>query len=251
MNPITLKSELLRQMDAHEKGNIYHWTQTNFAYNSNRIEGSQISPDQTEMIFEDQTFLPEENTPIRLDDLVEVRNHFRLFDYMLQTLEQPLSVGLILEMQRLLKRDTSDETRPWMNVGGFKTIGNQIGMINPVKTPPPARVEAELTELVNEYTSKSSRTFQDLIDFHVRFERIHPFSDGNGRIGRMILFRECLVNGLWPFIILDRNRTFYLQGLREYDSEPGYLMDSCLLSQDQYKAAAAQFLERLSPESAL
>ncbi|WP_301007668.1 Fic family protein, partial [Faecalibaculum rodentium] len=168
------------------------------------------------MIFEDQTFLPEENTPIRLDDLVEVRNHFRLFDYMLQTLEQPLSVGLILEMQRLLKRDTSDETRPWMNVGGFKTIGNQIGMINPVKTPPPARVEAELTELVNEYTSKSSRTFQDLIDFHVRFERIHPFSDGNGRIGRMILFRECLVNGLWPFIILDRNRTFYLQGLREY-----------------------------------
>lgn len=127
MNPITLKSELLRQMDAHEKGNIYHWTQTNFAYNSNRIEGSQISPDQTEMIFEDQTFLPEENTPIRLDDLVEVRNHFRLFDYMLQTLEQPLSVGLILEMQRLLKRGTSDETRPWMNVGGFKQSGTRSG----------------------------------------------------------------------------------------------------------------------------
>lgn len=251
MNPITLKSELLRQMDAHEKGNIYHWTQTNFAYNSNRIEGSQISPDQTEMIFEDQTFLPEQNTPIRLDDLLEVRNHFRLFDHMLCTLDKPLSVDMILDMQRQLKRGTSDETRPWMNVGGFKTIGNQIGMINPVKTTSLDRVEAELTELVNEYTSKSSRTFQDLIDFHVRFERIHPFSDGNGRIGRMILFRECLVNGLWPFIILDQNQPFYFRGLRKYDSEPGYLTDTCLLSQDQYKAVAEQFPERLSPESAL
>ncbi|WP_276957422.1 Fic family protein [Faecalibaculum rodentium] len=203
------------------------------------------------MIFEDQTFLPEQNTPIRLDDLLEVRNHFRLFDHMLCTLDKPLSVDMILDMQRQLKRGTSDETRPWMNVGGFKTIGNQIGMINPVKTTSLDRVEAELTELVNEYTSKSSRTFQDLIDFHVRFERIHPFSDGNGRIGRMILFRECLVNGLWPFIILDQNQPFYFRGLRKYDSEPGYLTDTCLLSQDQYKAVAEQFLERLSPESAL
>lgn len=249
MDPITLKSELLRQMDAHEKGNIYHWTQTNFAYNSNRIEGSQISPDQTEMIFEDQTFLPEQNTPIRLDDLVEVRNHFRLFDYMLCTLEKPLSVDMILDMQRQLKRGTSDETRPWMNVGGFKTIGNQIGMINPVKTTSPDRVEAELTALVNQYHSMCSHSFQDLIDFHVRFERIHPFSDGNGRIGRMILFRECLVNGLWPFIILDQNQPFYFRGLREYDSEPGYLTDTCLLSQDQYRAVAEQFLTELSSDS--
>lgn len=249
MNPITLKSELLRQMDANEKGNIYHWTQTNFAYNSNRIEGSQISPDQTEMIFEDQTFLPEQNTPIRLDDLLEVRNHFRLFDHMLCTLEKPLSIDMILDMQRQLKRGTSDETRPWMNVGGFKKIGNQIGMINPVKTTSPDRVEAELTALVNQYNSMCSHSFQDLIDFHVRFERIHPFSDGNGRIGRMILFRECLVNGLWPFIILDRNQPFYFRGLREYDSEPGYLTDTCLLSQDQYRAVAEQFLTELSSDS--
>ncbi len=249
MNPITLKSELLRQMDAHEKGNIYHWTQTNFAYNSNRIEGSQISPDQTEMIFEDQTFLPEQNTPIRLDDLLEVRNHFRLFDHMLCTLDKPLSVDMILDMQRQLKRGTSDETRPWMNVGGFKTIGNQIGMINPVKTTSLDRVEAELTALVNQYNSMCSHSFQDLIDFHVRFERIHPFSDGNGRIGRMILFRECLVNGLWPFIILDQNQPFYFRGLREYDSEPGYLTDTCLLSQDQYRAVAEQFLTELSSDS--
>ena len=249
MNPITLKSELLRQMDAHEKGNIYHWTQTNFAYNSNRIEGSQISPDQTEMIFEDQTFLPEQNTPIRLDDLLEVRNHFRLFDHMLCTLEKPLSVDMILDMQRQLKRGTSDETRPWMNVGGFKTIGNQIGMINPVKTTSPDRVEAELTALVNQYNSMCSHSFQDLINFHVRFEHIHPFSDGNGRIGRMILFRECLVNGLWPFIILDRNQAFYIRGLREYDNESGYLTDTCLLSQDQYRAVAEQFLTELSSDS--
>ncbi len=249
MNPTLLKSELLRQMDANEKGNIYHWTQTNFAYNSNRIEGSQISPDQTEMIFEDQTFLPEQNTPIRLDDLLEVRNHFRLFDHMLCTLEKPLSVDMILDMQRQLKRGTSDETRPWMNVGGFKTIGNQIGMINPVKTTSPDRVEAELTALVNQYNSMCSHSFQDLINFHVRFEHIHPFSDGNGRIGRMILFRECLVNGLWPFIILDRNQAFYIRGLREYDNESGYLTDTCLLSQDQYRAVAEQFLTELSSDS--
>ena len=249
MNPTLLKSELLRQMDANEKGNIYHWTQTNFAYNSNRIEGSQISPDQTEMIFEDQTFLPEQNTPIRLDDLVEVRNHFRLFDYMLQTLEKPLSVDMILDMQRQLKRGTSDETRPWMNVGGFKIIGNQIGMITPVKTTSPDRVEAVLTALVNQYNSMCSHSFQDLINFHVRFERIHPFSDGNGRIGRMILFRECLVNGLWPYIILDQNQPFYFRGLREYDSEPGYLTDTCLLSQDQYRAVAEQFLTELFSDS--
>lgn len=236
-------------MDANEKGNIYHWTQTNFAYNSNRIEGSQISPDQTEMIFEDQTFLPEQNTPIRLDDLLEVRNHFRLFDHMLCTLEKPLSVDMILDMQRQLKRGTSDETRPWMNVGGFKTIGNQIGMINPVKTTSPDRVEAELTALVNQYNSMCSHSFQDLINFHVRFEHIHPFSDGNGRIGRMILFRECLVNGLWPFIILDRNQAFYIRGLREYDNESGYLTDTCLLSQDQYRAVAEQFLTELSSDS--
>ena len=249
MNPTLLKSELLRQMDANEKGNIDHWTQTNFAYNSNRIEGSQISPDQTEMIFEDQTFLPEQNTPIRLDDLLEVRNHFRLFDHMLCTLEKPLSVDMILDMQRQLKRGTSDETRPWMNVGGFKTIGNQIGMINPVKTTSPDRVEAELTALVNQYNSMCSHSFQDLINFHVRFEHIHPFSDGNGRIGRMILFRECLVNGLWPFIILDRNQAFYIRGLREYDNESGYLTDTCLLSQDQYRAVAEQFLTELSSDS--
>lgn len=237
-----LKAELLRQMKDREKGNLYHWTQTNFAYHSNRMEGSRITPDQTEMIFEDQTFLVEQNEPVRLDDLVEVQNHFRLFDEMLRLLNEPLSWEMILEMHVILKRGTSDEEKPWLGADQFKTVSNQIGMINPVSTTPPEQVEAGLAQLLEEYHRVGHPSFPDLLDFHIRFERIHPFSDGNGRIGRIILFRECLRHNMCPFIILDQNRAFYIRGLQEFDREPGYLRDTCLLAQDQYLAAAEQFL---------
>lgn len=170
-------------MKDREKGNLYHWTQTNFAYHSNRMEGSRITPDQTEMIFEDQTFLVEENEPVRLDDLVEVRNHFRLFDEMLRLLNEPLSWEMILEMHVILKRGTSDEEKPWLGADQFKTVSHQIGMINPVSTTPPEQVEAELAQLLEEYHRVGHPSFLDLLDFHIRFERIHPFSDGMAGLG--------------------------------------------------------------------
>jgi len=219
-----IKNELISHKD------LYVWTQINFTFNSNKIEGSHLSKDQTKQIFE------ENDLTIHSDDALEARNHFRLFDYMLKTVDEPLSKEMMIQMNMILKRGTSYEDNPAYNVGGFKVRVNGIGMINPFKTTKPADVETELDALLEKFQNKGVLSFEDIVEFHVCFERIHPFGDGNGRVGRLILFKECLKYNIVPFIIDDQLKMFYYRGLKEWDYERGYLMDTCLLAQDKYKA---------------
>lgn len=218
-----IKNELISHKD------LYVWTQINFTFNSNKIEGSHLSKNQTKQIFE------ENDLTIHSDDALEARNHFRLFDYMLKTLDEPLSKEMMIQMNMILKRGTSYEDNPY-NVGGFKVRENGIGMINPFKTTKPADVETELDALLEKFQNKGVLSFEDIVEFHVCFERIHPFGDGNGRVGRLILFKECLKYNIVPFIIDDQLKMFYYRGLKEWDYERGYLMDTCLSAQDKYKA---------------
>ena len=243
MNVDKLKKELISQKNSNFKGNIYHFSQVNFAYNSNKIEGSILTEDQTEAIFDTSSLIPKNDQLIKLDDLIETKNHFRLFDYMLDTLEKPLSKDMIIEMNKILKRGTSDEDNPRYNIGGFKIVPNIIGLVEIVKTSNPQDVENDLNQLLKEYKKLDKITIEDIIHFHVLFERIHPFSDGNGRVGRMIMFRECLRNDIMPFIILDKNKDYYIKGLKEYDRDSKYLIDTCLYAQDIYENICNQLLD--------
>lgn len=219
-----IKNELISHTD------LYVWTQINFAYHSNKIEGSHLSKNQTKQIFETN------DLTMDLDDALEARNHFRLFDYMLKTVDEPLSKEMMIQMNMILKRGTSYEDNPAYNVGGFKVRENGIGMINSFKTTKPANVETELDALLEKFQNKGVLSFEDIVEFHVCFERIHPFGDGNGRVGRLILFKECLKYNIVPFIIDDHLKMFYYRGLKEWDYEKGYLIDTCLSAQDKYKA---------------
>ena len=203
-----LKEELIQQRKSKFKGNIYHYSQVNFAYNSNKIEGGRLSEDETEEIFETDSFIPKSDETIKLDDLIEMKNHFRLFDYALDTLNDDLSKEMIINMNKILKRNTTDEENPRYNVGGFKIIPNKIGLINVIDTSAPEDVEKDIGNLLLEYKKIKNVTIEDIIDFHYKFELIHPFGDGNGRVGRMIMFRECLRNNIMPFIVLDNDKHF-------------------------------------------
>lgn len=235
MNIQEIAHELIEQMQGKMKGNLYHWTQVNFSYNSNKIEGSHLTEEQTEMIFETNSFIAKKEESMKMDDLIETSNHFKLFDYMLNHYDETLTKEMIIKMNVILKKGTSDEDNPKYNVGGFKVIPNIIGMINIIKTTPPEMVEDELTTLLEEYNNLQNVSFEDIIEFHLKFERIHPFGDGNGRVGRIIMFKECLKNDICPFIIRDINKNFYIRGLREYDNDKAFLIDTCLLEQDIYK----------------
>lgn len=225
------------------KGNIYHWTQINFAYNSNKIEGSRLSKDQTQQIFETNNMFiePKDKELVYLDDVIEARNHFRLFDYMLDNIGKPLSKNMIIKMNTILKRGTSYEDNPAYNVGGFKIRENGIGLIDPFKTTKVEDVEKEMDILLEKYNSIEKLSFDDIVKFHVCFERIHPFGDGNGRTGRIIMFKQCLENDQIPFVLLDRDRAFYLRGLKEWESQKNYLIDTLLTQQDIYASLCEQF----------
>ncbi len=238
-----IKHELIKQKESKFKGNIYHFSQVNFSYNSNKIEGSRLTEEQTEAIFDTSSFIPKSNDVIKLDDLTEAKNHFKLFDYMLDNVDKPLSKEMMIEMNKILKRNTSDEDDPRYNVGGFKVVPNIIGLVNVIKTSEPKDVEKDIDELLADYLKLERVTLEDIIDFHVRFERIHPFGDGNGRVGRMIMFKECLKNNIMPFIILDKDRPYYMRGLKEYDNDKQYLIDTCLHSQDIYEDMCNQLLD--------
>ena len=214
-----LKEELIQQRKSKFKGNIYHYSQVNFAYNSNKIEGGRLSEDETEEIFETDSFIPKSDETIKLDDLIEMKNHFRLFDYTLDTLNDDLSKEMIINMNKILKRNTTDEENPRYNVGGFKIIPNKIGLINVIDTSAPEDVEKDIGNLLLEYKKIKNVTIEDIIDFHYKFELIHPFGDGNGRVGRMIMFRECLRNNIMPFIVLDNDKPFYMRGLKNYKND--------------------------------
>ena len=230
-----LIKELLNQKKSKFKGNIYHYSQVKFSYNSNRIEGSILTEEQTEAIFDTSSFITKNNDLIQLDDLIESKNHFRLFDYMLDNYNKPLTKDMIIEMNKILKRGTSDEEDPRYNVGGFKIVPNVIGVVEVIETSRPENVEQDLAKLLNYYNNKSFVTLEDIIDFHVKFERIHPFGDGNGRVGRIVMFKECLKNNIMPFIILNEYKAYYMRGLKEYDNDSNYLIDTCKFAQDIYE----------------
>ena len=243
MNINKLKSELIAQRKSKFKGNIYHYSQVNFAYNSNKIEGGKLTEDETEEIFETDSFIPKSDTAIKLDDLIEMKNHFRLFDYILDIIDKPLSKEIMIDMNKILKRNTTDEENPRYNVGGFKVVPNKIGLINVINTSKPEDVEKDLDILISEYEEMDEITLEDIIDFHYKFELIHPFGDGNGRVGRMIMFKECLRNNIMPFIVLDNDKPYYMRGLKNYKEDKMFLIDTIRYEQDLYGNIVNEMLD--------
>ena len=243
MNIEKLKRELVSQKNSKFKGNIYHYSQVNFAYNSNKIEGSHLSEDETEEIFVTNSYIPKSDDVVKLDDLIEMKNHFRLFDYMLDIYEKKLDKNIIIEMNKILKRGTSDEDNPRYNVGGFKIVPNKIGLINVINTSSPKDTPKDIDNLLSWYNSLKNITLEDIIEFHYKFEKIHPFGDGNGRVGRMILFKECLKTDIMPFIILDSDKPFYLRGLKNYENDKMFLIDTIKHEQDLYEVAVNDMLD--------
>lgn len=219
------------------KGGIYHKTQIDLTYNSNHIEGSKLSHDQTRYIFETNT-IGVEKEPILIDDIIETINHFKCVDYIIEHAEERLSETIIKDLHRMLKSGTQDATKKWFSVGDYKKFPNEVGGN---ETTLPENVHAEISKLLKSYNSKKEKAIDDLLDFHYHFERIHPFQDGNGRIGRLILFKECLANNIVPFIITDDLKLFYYRGLREWLYVKGYLRDTCLSAQDNYKLIMEYF----------
>lgn len=229
---ITLLDILKEQKVSKYSGGIYHKTQINLTYNSNHIEGSCLSHDQTRYIFETNT-IGLENEVLNVDDVLETANHFRCIDMIIDHAKDVLSEKFIKELHFVLKNGTSDSRKEWFVVGDYKKIPNEVGGMNTIL---PEEVAQRMKELLKEYNDKKEKSFEDILDFHVRFERIHPFQDGNGRVGRLILFKECLKYNIVPFIIDDHLKMFYYRGLKEWDYEKGYLIDTCLSAQDKYKA---------------
>lgn len=222
---------LLEEKEAKRKGGLYHKTQVSLTYNSNRIEGSRLTEEQTRYIFETRTIGFKDEEAVSVDDIIETSNHFVAFDYLLNTINETLSGNIIKEFHRILKTGTADAAKTWFNVGEWKKLPNEVGGIQTVM---PQDVDTEITRLNDRYNSIVEVKFEDIIEYHFRFERIHPFQDGNGRVGRLIMFRECLRHNIIPFIIDERHKQFYYRGLKEFITTPGYLLDTCLSAQDTY-----------------
>ena len=231
---------LRQEKEARLKGGIYHKTQIDLTYNSNHIEGSRLTHDQTRYIFETNT-IGIEGESIRVDDIIETTNHFRCIDLIIDRAEERLTESLIKELHLILKSGTSDSRKDWFTVGDYKRLPNEVGGN---ETTAPEDVHREMQTLLKEYNGKKQKSFEDIIDLHQRFELIHPFQDGNGRVGRLVMFKECLANGYVPFIITEELKMFYYRGLREWNNVRGYLLDTCLTAQDNYKAVLDYFKVR-------
>ena len=220
---------LREEKNAKISGGLYHETQVRLTYNSNRIEGSKLSEDQTRLIFETNTIGAQEGLPV--DDIIETANHFRAIDYVIDCAEEPLTEDIIKNLHKILKTGTKDSYVSWFNVGDYKRRANVVGGI---ETTPPGKVSAAIKKLLSDYAKKQVQ-INDIIEFHYNFEKIHPFQDGNGRVGRLICFKECLRFNIVPFIIEDSKKSFYYRGLKEWNTEKGYPTDTCLDGQDTYK----------------
>ena len=229
--PKTLLGILKAEKDAHISGGIYHKVQIDLTYNSNHIEGSRLTHDQTRYIFETNT-IGFTDKSVNVDDVIETSNHFRCIDMIIDSAKLQLSEKFIKELHLALKTGTSDSRKDWFAVGDYKRFPNEVGGR---ATAAPEEVSAKIQELLAKYNAIEKKTIEDLIAFHVEFERIHPFQDGNGRVGRLILFKECLKHGIVPFIIEDDIKMFYYRGLNEWNNEKGYLIDTCLTAQDRFK----------------
>lgn len=229
---ITLLDILKEQKASKYSGGIYHKTQIELTYNSNHIEGSRLTHDQTRYIFETNTIGVEKEV-LNVDDVIETVNHFHCIDIIIDSARAVLTEKFIKDLHFILKNGTSDSRKDWFAVGDYKKLPNEVGGMD---TTIPEEVANKMMTLLMEYNAKDAKTFEDILDFHVKFERIHPFQDGNGRIGRLIMFKECLKNNIVPFIVDDNLKMFYYRGLKEWDNEKGYLTDTCLAAQDKYKA---------------
>lgn len=232
-----LLQRLREEKDSSLRGGIYHRTQIDLTYNSNHIEGSRLSHDQTRYIFETNTIGISDGT-VNVDDIVETVNHFRCIDLIIDKAQDKITEGFIKEIHKTLKTGTSDSLKPWFNVGEYKKLPNEVGGN---ETYPPAKVHSMVKDLLRDYNAKRVKTLDDILDFHKRFEAIHPFQDGNGRVGRLLMFKECLSNGIVPFIITDELKLFYYRGLQNWPSVPGYLRDTCLAAQDNYSELLRYF----------
>ena len=225
--------QILREQKASKMtGGIYHKVQIDLTYNSNHMEGSRLTHDQTRYIFETNT-IGFENEAVNVDDVIETANHFRCIDMVIDQAGNALTEKFIKELHSVLKTGTSDSRKDWFAVGEYKKLPNEVGGSD---TALPEEVAGKMRELLNKYNALQVKTFEDIVAFHVAFERIHPFQDGNGRVGRLILFKECLKYNIVPFIIEDNLKLFYYRGLKEWDREKGYLVDTCLTAQDRFKA---------------
>ena len=230
--PITLLDILQNEKKNKYSGGIYHKTQIDLTYNSNHIEGSRLTHDQTRYIFETNT-IGVENEVLNVDDVIETANHFRCIDMIIDNAKAALTEKLIKELHLILKNGTSDSRKDWFSVGDYKKMPNEVGGMD---TALPEEVADRMKVLLTEYNAKGKKTLEDVLEFHVKFERIHPFQDGNGRVGRLIMFKECLKYNIVPFIIEDQLKMFYYRGLKEWKNEKGYLKDTCLTAQDRYKS---------------
>ena len=226
-----LLTRLRREKESAIPGGIYHKIQIELTYNSNRMEGSRLSHDQTRYIFETNTIGVQDKT-VNVDDVVETANHFRCIDLVIELANYRLSESLIKQLHGILKSGTSDSRKAWFAVGDYKRLENEVGG-NP--TAKPENVAKEIKQLLKKYNAEKNKTIYEIIEFHYEFEKIHPFQDGNGRVGRLIMFKECLRNGITPFIIEDDMKEYYYRGLKEWKTESGYLTDTCLAAQDRFK----------------
>lgn len=229
---ITLLDILREQKASKYSGGIYHKTQIDLTYNSNHIEGSRLTHDQTRYIFETNTIGIEKEV-LNVDDIIETVNHFRCIDMIIDNAKSKLTEKFIKELHLVLKNGTRDSRKDWFKAGDYKMMPNEVGGMD---TALPEEVGNEMKELLTAYNRKEEKTFDDILDFHVKFERIHPFQDGNGRVGRLIMFKECLKYNIVPFIIEDNLKMFYYRGLKEWNKEKGYLRDTCFAAQDKYKS---------------
>ena len=232
-----LLERLREEKDAGTRGGIYHKVQVELTYNSNHIEGSRLSLEQTRLIFETATIGVQDGN-IHVDDIVETSNHFRAIDYVIDNAEKPVSGTLLKELHRILKTGTRDSTKDWFAVGDYKVLPNEV---SGMPTTPPEEVPMAIKALLAAYEPHRAHDFEGIVDFHVRLERIHPFQDGNGRVGRLVMFKECLANGITPFIIADDMKGYYYRGLNEWDDERGFLMGMCLSAQDRFAASLDYF----------
>ena len=230
--PEALLDILKREKDSKHHGGIYHKTQIDLTYNSNHIEGSRLTHDQTRYIFETNT-IGIEHEVVNVDDVIETTNHFRCIDMIIDNAKGALTEKFIKELHKALKTGTTDSRKDWFAVGDYKKVPNEVGGMETIL---PENVSDHIKQLLSEYNGKENKTFDDILDFHVKFELIHPFQDGNGRIGRLIMFKECLKHNIVPFIIEDNLKMYYYRGLKEWNNEKGYLTDTCLTAQDKYKA---------------
>lgn len=229
---------LREQKNMRMKGGLYHKIQIDLTYNSNHIEGSQLTHDQTRYIFETNTIGVTKDEALNIDDIIETANHFRCIDYVIDHAQEPLSENMIKLLHSMLKSGTSDSRKAWFSVGDYKQLPNEVGGI---ETSLPEQVHSHMMALINNYNGQPTHTLDDIIGFHHGFERIHPFQDGNGRVGRLIMFKECLASGIVPFIITDELRFFYYRGLNQWPHIKGYLRDTCLTAQDEMKRVLDYF----------